>query len=309
MATFEGSIADLLSLNTVPVTSTPPPNTACVQLVSTHDNNGDAISIVVLRSPHLIPLDNIEKVFAYTLVYTARAFLVDDVAQMSAEDRQDHLSHTFLGGGNVFLLGNLSSSTNATSTNINIFAHANYHNYDIPPTTNIGTADDQGQGSGSRALYLSGVCCDPQQQGRGFATTLMKESIQLLRKMARVKYLTMRTMNHAVVKCCQRSIQPKDQDHTSEQHKDHTKVPVPVYPVDAMEHRPDLIHVCNTITNILGWKGVIAERLIIERAYPDFLIPIFCGTIDRNKEDPVLRRVEDIINRDQGDAMCCIIDL
>ena len=104
--TFEESIAHLLDIINIPITERPPMDAACIQLVSTQINHGDDISIVVLRSPHLIPLDIIENLFSITIVYTARAFLCD-VNTISADDRQDHFSHTFLGGGNVFLLGKL----------------------------------------------------------------------------------------------------------------------------------------------------------------------------------------------------------
>ena len=294
--TFEESIAHLLDIINIPITERPPMDAACIQLVSTQINNGDDISIVVLRSPHLIPLDIIENLFRITLVYTARAFL-DDGNTISADDRQDHFSHTFLGGGNVFLLGKLSSiivegktviSPGASS--IQIFAHANFHTYDIPNTDN------------HKALYLSGVCCDPHQQGRGFATILMTESIKILRSIENVKYLTLRTMNHAVVKLCKRSC--RNNTISEEERKE-----VPVYPVDVMENRPDLIHVCNTISNIFGWKDVVPEHLIIKEAYPAHLIPIFRGNVDPNKKDPMLDRMEAIFSRDQGDAIFCIVDL
>ena len=268
---------------------------ACIQLVSSQISNGDNISIVVLRSPHLIPLDIIEKLFRITLVYTARAFL-EDVNKISEDDRQDHFSHTFLGGGNVFLLGKLSTTVVEDKTvtlpgaaSIEIFAHANFHTYDIPNTNN------------HKALYLSGVCCDPHQQGRGFATILMAESIKILRSIENVKYLTLRTMNHAVVKLCKRSCR----NDTSSQQEEKE---VPVYPVDVMENRTDLLHVCNTISNIFGWKE-IPEHLIIKHAYPAHLIPIFRGNVDPNKKDPILDRMEAIFDRDQGDAIFCIVDL
>ena len=284
--TFEDAVAALCGCKTIPLSATPPPEKPCVQLVSSFSNRTDAISIVVLRSPHLIPLATLEHIFQLTLVYTARAFLVSDVSTMSAEDRQDHLVHTFLGGGNVFLLGKLSNHNEAaTLDSIDIFAHANFHTYDIPDTDH-------------KALYLSGVCCDPTQQGRGFATKMMTESVKVLRTIHNVKYLTMRTMNHAVVKACKRSC---GRENSTEE--------VKVYPVDDMTNRPDLVHVCNVVAEIHGWKGVVPERLVIVKAYPAFLIPIFCGHIDRSKNDPVLDRVEAIINREQGDAMCCIIDL
>ena len=294
--TFEESIAHLLDIIHIPITERPPMDVACIQLVSTEINNGENISIVVLRSPHLIPLDIIEKLFRITLVYTAAAFLVD-VNTIFADDRQDHLSHTFLGGGNVFLLGKLSSRIVEDKTvtlpgapSIQIFAHANVHTYDIPNTNN------------HKALYLSGVCCDPHQQGRGFATTLMTESIKILRLIENVRYLTLRTMNHAVVKLCKRSC--RNNTISEEERKE-----VPVYPVDVMENRPDLIHVCNTISNIFGWKDVVPEHLIIKQAYPAHLIPIFRGNVDPNKKDPILDSMEAIFNRDQGDAIFCIVDL
>ena len=294
--TFDESIANMLEIGNIPITERPPMDVPCIQLVSTQINNGDNISIVVLRSPHLIPLDTIEKLFRITLVYTSRAFL-DDVNTISADDRQDHFSHTFLGGGNVFLLGKLSSIIvqgktliSPGSSSIQIFAHANFHTYDIPNTDN------------HKALYLSGVCCDPHQQSRGFATTLMTESIKVLRLIENVKYLTLRTMNHAVVKLCKRSC--RNNTISEEERKE-----VPVYPVDVMENRPDLIHVCNTISNIFGWKDVVPEHLIIKQAYPAHLIPIFRGEVDPNKKDPILDRMEAIFSRDQGDAIFCIVDL
>ena len=287
--TFDESIANMLEIGNIPITERPPMDVPCIQLVSTQINNGDTISIVVLRSPHLIRLDTIEKLFRITLVYTSRAFL-DDVNTISADDRQDHFSHTFLGGGNVFLLGKLSSRIVEGAPSIQIFAHANFHTYDIPNTNN------------HKALYLSGVCCDPHQQGRGFATTLMTESIKVLRLIENVKYLTLRTMNHAVVKLCKRSC--RNNTISEEERKE-----VPVYPVDVMENRPDLIHVCNTISNIFGWKDVVPEHLIIKQAYPAHLIPIFRGEVDPNKKDPILDRMEAIFSRDQGDAIFCIVDL
>ena len=189
--TFDESIANMLEIRNIPINERPPMDVPCIQLVSTQINNGENISIVVLRSPHLISLDTIEKLFRITLVYTSRAFL-DDVNTISADDRQDHFAHTFLGGGNVFLLGKLSSSIvedkiviTPGASSIQIFAHANFHTYEISNTDN------------HKALYLSGVCCDPHQQGRGFATTLLTESIKILRLIENVKYLTLRTMNHA----------------------------------------------------------------------------------------------------------------
>ena len=73
--TFEASIAHLLDIIIIPINERPPMDVSCIQLVSTQINNGDNISVVVLSSPHLIPLDIIEKLFRITLVYTARAFL------------------------------------------------------------------------------------------------------------------------------------------------------------------------------------------------------------------------------------------
>jgi hypothetical protein len=148
-------------------------------------------------------------------------------------------------------------------------------------------------------VYLSGVACDPEHQGRGFATYIMTESIKILRLIPGVKYLTLRTMNHAVVKCCKRSCRQNTNDEQS----------VQVFPVDTFDERPDLIHVCNTIANIFGWKNVKPEKLMIECAYPDFLIPIFKGNVNHNQEDLIRNRVEEIINRDRGDALFCIVDL
>ena len=73
--TFDESIANMLEIGNIPITERPPMDVPCIQLVSTQINNGDTISIVVLRSPHLIRLDTIEKLFRITLVYTSRAFL------------------------------------------------------------------------------------------------------------------------------------------------------------------------------------------------------------------------------------------
>ena len=131
--TFDESIANMLEIRNIPITERPPMDVPCIQLVSTQINNGDNISIVVLRSPHLISSDTIEKLFRITLVYTSRAFL-DDVNTISADDRQDHFSHTFLGGGYVFLLGKLSprvvddkTITLPRASSIEIFAHVNLH--------------------------------------------------------------------------------------------------------------------------------------------------------------------------------------
>jgi hypothetical protein len=301
--TLAARVADLLQCQTIPITDTPPTDTATVQLVSTRINGPDTISVVVLRCPHLIPSDILDKIFKITLLYTARAFLVPDISTMSAEDREDHLVHTFSGGGNVFLLGKDSTCTSTTTTtttnntdeSLELYAHANFHSYAIPE---YGTA-----------LYLSGVCCDPNQQGRGFATTIMTDAVALLRQMEGVKYLTMRTMNHNVVKMCKK-LKLAATETDAEADAEAISV-VKVYPVDTIgENRQDLVHVCNTLSHILEWnQGVVPERLIIESAYPDFLIPIFRGSNNKGKEDAIRDRVDEIINRDRGDAMCLIIDM
>ena len=61
--TLAARVADLLQCQTIPITDTPPTDTATVQLVSTRINGPDTISVVVLRCPHLIPSDILDKIF------------------------------------------------------------------------------------------------------------------------------------------------------------------------------------------------------------------------------------------------------
>ena len=285
---FHTELANLINAEPISITQTAPTDIPSIQLISTHSNRKQEISLVVLRNPQLVTKTFLQKIFELTLSYTARAFLVTDISTMSPEDRQDHFNHTFGGGGNVFLLGCLNESI------IELYAHANFHTYSIPRC--------------GKAIYLSGVACDPQQQGRGFATTILTQAVKILRQEEGVKYLTMRTMNHNVVKMCKRSCATEIADG---EEPDPEQKQVKVYPVDEIEQgREDLILVCNTLATELKWnQGVVPERLIIERAYPDFLIPIFRGHINMDKVDLVRDRVDEIIDRDRGDAMCLVIDM
>ena len=213
--------------------------------------------------------------------------LLGDISTISPENRQDHLDHTFGGRGVIFLLGSTTSLQNSedhgdanpeNGQRLRLYAHLN------ASFTTSKKIDDLGA-----VVYVHGVCCDPSFQGRGFARRIFTEAVRALEPNA--KYLALRTMNVAIVKLmasvCKNS----------------------VYPVDTfeVEQRPDLPRVADVLREEFQWgPGLQSETLIIPRGYPLSLVPVFKGA---NRGSELEKIVDNMIDRDCGDCLCCITDL
>ena len=279
------------------------PDTAAAVLVSPVRAFGDGVEIVALHN--LAALDDAakERIFAHTFPYTARAFATahltgGDLSTMSPENRQDHLDHTFGGSGVTFLLGSpaeISEKVSEKETNSTVAAaaaaaaaepttmrlHAHLNASFVAPSA---TLDDLGA-----VVYVHAVCCDPTFQGRGFARKIFTEAVRVLRPQAR--YLTLRTMNVAIVKLmasvCKGNVYPVD-------------------PFDAKQ-RPDLPRIAEALRAELEWGTALqSDTLLIPRGYPPFLIPVFKGV---SRGSALENLVDGMIDRDKGDCLCCISDL
>jgi hypothetical protein len=220
------------------------------------------------------------RIAAMLLRYTAPAFGHKDATTMSELEQLDHVDHSMGGPGTVtvFLVCGMYCQSNDESakTVLRLFAHANFCHVVCNDST---------------CIYLNGVCCDPNQQGGGIATTLIIEAVKVLRQCDNPKYLALRTMNVAVVKILHRLANS-----------------VTIYPVDEAA-RPDISQVGRALGELLEWTNLIPDQLIIPKAYPPFLIPFFKGTPSGRTDDSVATRVATLIDRDQGDALVCIVDL
>ena len=192
------------------------PSDAAAVVVSSVASFEDGVEIVALQNLSALTESARERIFSHTLPYTARAFAAahlqnGDLSTMSPEDRQDHLDHTFGGSGVTFLLGSPagvadsnSAASSATSTRAAMRLHAHLNASFISPNAAM-------EGLGV-IVYVHAVCCDPNFQGRGFAKKILTHAVRVLRPKAR--YLTLRTMNVAVVKlmasACNASVFPVD---------------------------------------------------------------------------------------------------
>ena len=293
----------------------------------------DGAEILALSRPHRLTPAARARVFALTFPYTGRAFaaahLVDgDLATMSEENRRDHMDHTFGGDGVVFLMGRLDAATGAPR----LFSHANVSFARAPSD-----AADPGSTHNSNnkfaasstppalprppaaVLYVHALCSDPDLQGRGYSRSVLTEAVRVLRPGAR--YLTLRTMNLAVVKIVKDALAAGSRvapAAAAAAAADETPVPEPaVFPVDPFDQleRPDLVRVARGLAAEFGWGGTLdTSRLVIPGAYPDFLIPVFKGKPlppggGSARTRALAQRVNALIDRDRGDALLCICDL
>jgi hypothetical protein len=265
------------------------------------------ISIIYIHNCNLIDKDKLEIIFMYTIQYTAAAFLVDDIDKMTKADRLDHFQHTF-DGKHVFLLGCIDTNN---KDNFNIYCHVCFHEH----CANSSSRYDNSVSN--KILFVNAICCDPSQQGHGFGTMIMTKAISKLKTNGmNFKYLTLRTMNHAVIKLITKALQKTIQEDGKLPNNDASNVncndntAISIYPVNKFDYnvRADLIDVFNVLANKYSWKNCIPNELIIKNAYPKFLVPVFQGKKTK-KHDVVLERISNLIDQECGDAMCCIIDL
>lgn len=237
----------------------------------------EAFEIVCLRNPHRLTAQEKDALFQKTIVYTIRAF-GEEMDKMTEEDRFQHFSHTLGGEGAVCLLG-----TATEDGGILLMAHANF--VFIPV---IGAEP-------CTVLYLNGICCDPKMQGSGLGTMLMKAALAELQHQA--QYLVLRTMNLSVLKIMRVAC----------------KKGAKLYPVDHFEaeHRPDILQAAAAVATSLGWgDGVQADRLVMRRVYPPEAVSVFRGSPKTDMaSSPLQIRVEELIDRDAGDALICVVDL
>lgn len=291
-ATLPQSRATLSANSTTDSSLAPSTQSSASVLVSPVRAFDDGCEIVALHNPHCLDETSRERIFAHTFHYTARAFAAahlrdGDISTMSSENRQDHLNHTFGGRGVIFLLGSSTSicstedQKDANSENdqgLRLYAHLNASYMRSKKIDDLGAV-----------VYVHGICCDPNFQGRGFARRIFTEAVRALQPKA--KYLALRTMNVAIVKLmasvCKNS----------------------VYPVDPfnVEHRPDLPRVADALRDEFQWgPGLQSETLTIPRGYPLSLVPVFKGA---SRGSELERIVDNMIDRDCGDCLCCITDL
>ena len=232
----------------------------------------------------------------YTLPYTAAAFLITDLAELSESDRMDHFQHTF-DGKYLFLLGSLTATTD--QIDFRLYCHANFHEH---CNVHVDSGDTE---SISNILFINAICCDPSKQGLGFATIIISNAMKILLKKIETNYhyVSLRTMNHAVIKLIKRALEQQDNDDNNK---------VIVYPIDGDVNnyiqKQDIIDIFNFLAKKYSWKNCVPNQLIIKNAYPSFLIPVFRGK-EGKKHDSVLERVTTLIKREEGDALCCIVPL
>ena len=233
-----------------------------------------ATQLVAIRNPQNLTSAARARLFALTLPYTAAAFLEKDPESVSAENKQDYVEHTWGGDGVVCVAGEICSD------GLRLYAHANFSMVSV-------TRHDA---SPSTVLYLNGVCSDPQQQGKGIATLLLEHALPYVRGTA--SYFALRTMNLSVMKITKR-VCPDSV----------------VYPLDS-DPTIDIVAVATGLGKQLHWASLIAETLVIPRAYPPFLIPVFNPQnriIDAN--DAMEIHVTSMLDRTVGDALVCIVEL
>ena len=299
-----GTFAPPTNSNDATTTAATTSTTSFVSSIETFTSEG--LELIALRNPHLLSAAARERVFELTIPYTALAFSSahlknDDLSTMSAEDRQDHLDHTFGGDGIIFLLaktmttdasvdgsndgGSSQSPPPPPSSPLRLCAHLNASFV----TLNLPAEQEQGP-----VIYIHGVCCDPSLQGCGLVKKIFTATVRSLRPKAR--YLTLRTMNVAVVKLMGMACAAAD------------GTPAPVYPVDTFDpaSRPDVVAVAEGLSTLLGWTGLQSDRLVIPKGYPSFLIPVFRGAL---RGGVLEEKVDRLIDRDAGDALCCVTDL
>ncbi len=207
-------------------------------------------------------------------------------------DRDDHFSHTLGGDGFVLLLGPAPALTPAPTSapgpsaapQATIACHLNLAFVQIPAG---------GDHSACAAVYVRGVCCDPQHQGRGFAQRLLAEAVHFARRESAVRYIALRTMNLAIVKGMRRACGSAG-----------------VYPVDEDPRtHPGVQHAAAAFAVQFGWARADAAHLVVRAAYPACMVPVFKGSVAAAADDPLANRVDALIDRDVGDALVCIADL
>jgi hypothetical protein len=265
--------------------------------------------------------------------YTAPAFGHPDTTTMKLAEQEDHVNHAIDGLGTVVIFFICLQQQDQV---LRLFAHANFSCIEIRPALQT-------------CLYLNGVCCDPQQQGRGATKALLTEAVRAIIHMnGGSKFLALRTMNVAVVKILRSVVNHANNPTTFSDSsrlaaavtttataaaavvsgwgwmvcKDLALASVlrlrhrtlecrcasTIYPVDSASIPLDIVHVATVLGAMLDWSNLIPNKLIIPKAYPDFLIKHFKGGTPRSN-DTAENRVAELIDRDVGDALVCIVDL
>jgi GNAT superfamily N-acetyltransferase len=240
--------------------------------------------VVAIARPQCLSAAQKHAIFELTLPYTARAFATD-LETMTAEDREDHFSHTLGGDGVVLVLG----LAPRVVPQVTIACHLNFAFIPIPPV---------GDRNACTSVYVRGICCDPGHQGRGFAQQLMVEAVKFVRRESSACYIALRTMNLAVVKAMRRACAFSQSNTPC------------VYPVDEDPlSRPDVQHAADTFAAQFGWPRADTARLVVRAAYPASMIPVFKGAVAPASDDSIANRVSALIDRDAGDALICVADL